>query len=359
MNIGIDGRALQGARTGIGRYVYELCIRLDKILPEAIFFVYSPTHIDLPIVSDRWILRVDNSKWAESLKPVLWLKLMCGRICRNDNLDFFWGSATFLPRLNSSVKTVVTVYDLNYKLAPETMGFAHKWAFKLFFKHDIALANVVVSISKGTSKRLLNFIGRAADRVIYPAVNSSFYPQPEYLIESVLKKHKLSQPYLLAVATWEPRKNLEKLILTFLNMKEQGVLPKHNLLLVGGRGWNDQHLSQLLNGQDSVISLGYINDGHLPAIYSGADIFIFPSIYEGFGMPVAEAISCGTVTVTSDTPELREAGGDEGIYITPDSTGIRDGILIGLSRIKKTKSRIPPMPTWEYEARKLADIFDG
>lgn len=359
MKIGIDGRALQGARTGVGRYVYELCRELDRALPAAQFFVYSSVSLEMPVLSERWILRLDQSPLAKYLKSVLWLKYRCGQLCKKDNLDVFWGAATFLPQLPRSVRTVITVYDLNFKIVPETMSFTHRWAFRLFFKKDVARANVVTAISRGSSDRLFNLFGRAADAIVYPAIDASFSPQAMTRVQEVLLRHDLSRPYLLAVATWEPRKNLELLIHTFLDMKEQGLLGEHKLVLVGGRGWKDQRLAELLSGTDSVIPLGYVPDDQLAPLYSGAELFIFPSIYEGFGMPVAEASACGAKVVASDTPELREAGGGDVIYVVPTAEGIRQGILFGLSKGNQPEGIKRNFPSWEIGAKCLAAALEG
>lgn len=359
MRIGIDGRALQGARTGVGRYIFELCRELDKVLPNAQFFVYSSVPLEMPVLSRRWILRLDKSPLAAHLKSVLWLKYRCGLLCKKDNLDVFWGAATFLPQIPSSLRTVITVYDLNFKIAPETMSFTHRWAFKLFFKKDVARANVVTAISKGSSDRLLGLFGRAADAIVYPAIDDSFNPQSAARVREVLIRHSLLRPYFLAVATWEPRKNLELLIRTFLSMKEQGLLAEHKLVLVGGRGWKDQRLVRLLAGADSVVPLGYVPDEHLAPLYSGAAVFIFPSLYEGFGMPVAEAKACGTRVVASDTPELREAGGEDVIYISPTAEGIRQGILRAISLEMQAEGIRHRFPSWTTGAADLAGVFKG
>ncbi len=359
MRIGIDGRALQGAQTGVGRYVCELCRELDRALPTAQFFVYSSVPFEMPVLSERWVLRLDKSPLAKYMKPVLWIKYRCGFLCKKDNLDVFWGAATFLPQLPCTVQTVITVYDLNFKIVPETMSITHRWAFRLFFKKDVARANAVTAISRGSSDRLFSLFGRAADAIVYPAIDASFSPQSEARVQEVLLQHALSGPYLLAVATWEPRKNLELLIHTFLGMKKQGLLSEHKLVLVGGRGWKDQRLAALLSGADSIIPLGYVPDDQLAPLYSGADIFIFPSIYEGFGMPVAEARACGTKVVASDTPELREAGGENVIYIVPTAEGIQDGILKALPQPKmRAKTNSANIRSWKSSAVTLASTIN-
>lgn len=357
IRIGIDGRALQGARTGIGRYVFELCRELDRQLPDATFFVYSNVQIEMPVLSERWVLRLDPFPWAGKMKSVLWLKTRCGTLCRQDDLDVFWGAATFLPTLPRTVRTVTTVYDLNYKIAPETMSVTHRWAFRLFFKKDVACADVVLTISKGSSVRLHYFFGRSADAIIYPAINASFSPQSETHIQEVLLRQALSRPYLLAVATWEPRKNLELLIHAFLDMKRRGLLREHKLVLVGGRGWKDRRLAELLSGTDSVVPLGYVSDEQLAPLYSGAEVFVFPSIYEGFGMPVLEALACGTKVVASDILELREAGGEDTTYVAPTVAGLENGILTALSQPKMRNMDVSGLPSWKQGAAVLAAVM--
>lgn len=358
--MGLDGRALQGSRTGVGRYVFELCKELDRQLPSATFFVYSNVPVELPISSARWVLRVDPSKWASKMKSVLWLKLRCGALCERDNLDVFWGSAVFLPVLPEKVRTAITVYDLTYKIVPRTMGVTHRWAFRLFFKNDLLRSDSVLAISKGTSDRLFKLYGRAADAIVYPAVNNCFKRQSEEFVQQILSQYSLTNPYLLAVATLEPRKNLELLIRTFLDMKRRGLLCEHKLVLVGGRGWKDRRLVELIAGASSVIPLGYISDASLAPLYSGAEAFIFPSLYEGFGIPILEAIACETKVVTSDIPELREAGRGDAIYIDPTAAGIEEGVLQVLTQsARKNGVDISRQPSWKQEAKKLTSALLG
>lgn len=359
LRIGIDGRALQGRRTGVGRYVFELCRELDEQLQDAAFFVYSNKPVEMPVLSDRWTLRLDPLSWAAKLKSVLWLKLRCGALCRQDDLDVFWGAATFLPSLPHTVRTIVTVYDLNYKIVPETMSRTHLWGFKLFFSRDILRSDIVTAISEGSSSRLHGFVGRSADAIVYPAIDAAFRPQSDSAIQDLLDKHSFSRPYLLAVATWEPRKNLELLIRVFLDMKSRGELPGRKLVLVGGRGWKDERLVGLLAGTDSVVPLGYVPDEDLPALYSGAELFVFPSIYEGFGMPVLEAAACGARVVASDIPEVREAGGANATYTEPTANGICRGIVRALSEKPAQYEAADELTSWKKSAENLVSIIIG
>ncbi|HHX40968.1 MAG TPA: glycosyltransferase family 4 protein, partial [Armatimonadetes bacterium] len=134
LRIGIDGRALQGQRSGVGRYVWELCRGLDRLLPNARFFIYSHLPLEMPVTAGRWQLRLDSHPLAPRMKAIAWLKLRAGALCRQDALDLFWGTCSFLPSLPRGVRTVVTVHDLNYRLVPETMERSHQIAYALFFR---------------------------------------------------------------------------------------------------------------------------------------------------------------------------------------------------------------------------------
>lgn len=358
IRIGIDGRSLERNLTGIGRYVHEICKELDACLPEARFFIYSQWPINVPRISNRWVYRVDPSPLKKHMKSVVWLKLRAGHLCEHDGLDMYWASATLLPRFRTPVKTVTTVYDLNHIVVPESMPRATLLAHRLFFRRDILRADVVAAISKGTSDRLYEYAGAKSDLIMTPSISDSFRKRSPEEIDGTLSSLGVIRPYLLALGTLEPRKNLDRLVHAFLELKRAGKIPQHKLVLVGGKGWRDSKLNRLVQDASAhdVISLGYVSDQHLPALYGGADLFVFPSVYEGFGMPVLEARACGTAIVATGTSEIQEAGGDSAVYIEPTLEGIKDGILNALAA-PKLNSACGSGWTWTDNARILADVF--
>jgi glycosyltransferase involved in cell wall biosynthesis len=356
--IGIDGRRLGPNLKGIGRYVWELCRGLDRILPAAQFFLYSPTPTDLAPISRRWSIRVEDSEWWRRLPNNLWLVARAGMFSRRDNLDVFWAGTGLLPLVGLNVRKVLTIHDVVHRVAPETMDWRALWAARLFFNKSLAGADAIVTNSTGTAARLSASFGYQAAAVVRPGLSEDFHQHSTVQIKAVLMRFGLSRPYFLAVSTWEPRKGLGALIRVFLRMKAEGWMPNHKLVLVGERGWKDSSIIELVRGSDSVVSLGYVDNAPLAALYSGADVFIYPSTYEGFGMPVLEARACGARVVTSNLPELREAGGDEAIYIAPNESGIRSGLIQAL----KTDSSAPVdwrNWSWDESAAVLARVLLG
>jgi glycosyltransferase involved in cell wall biosynthesis len=355
INIGIDGSFLSGQKRGHARYAFELCRELDTYLPNANFFVYSPLPIEMPVISPRWKLRSQGKILAVS--PISWLKTVGSWMCRKDQLDVFWGTYFFLPYLDKSTKTILTVHDLWFDIDSTSMDWLHTQAFYLFLKNDVNRADIVITNSQGTDQQLFNYTGRNSI-IIQPGVSDIFKPLPISTVNIELKNHQISCPYLLNVATWEPRKNVELLVKTFINMKKDGLIPQYKLVLVGKKGWKYEGIETLIDneGKNDIIVLGYVPDEQLPALYSGADLFVFPSVYEGFGIPVLEARACSTKVVTTDIPELREAGGFDTIYIQPTESGIRQGILTALSQPSRNQNN-QSIPTWKEGARTLAKIM--
>ena len=368
MRVGIDGRALQGRRTGVGRYVFETCRELDMLLPQADFFVYAPEPVELPAGSGRWRCRIESTRWARRLKPIAWLKLRAGQLCRQDRLDVFWGSATLLPTLPAGVRSLSTVYDLTFRIAPETMGWTHLVAHQLFFARDVRRADYRVAISQGTADRLQAWLGPPAAAVARPAVSPAFRPSHPATVERALAELGIERPYFLAVGTWEPRKNLELLIRVFRGLQADGEFRDHRLVLAGGAGWKDERLRALLNhGRSSgvppiphsVIPVGFVTDEQLAQLYSGCRAFVFPSRYEGFGIPVLEARACGAAVVATDLPELREAGGSDVVYIPPTTEGLRDGLRRVIGRPPAAPLSPELLPGWRESAAVLARYFYG
>lgn len=208
LRVGIDGRMLGPNPRGIARYTVEMCRALDRVLGNAEFFLYARRPVEAPVASPRWHVRVDGSGPGRWLPNSLWLALQAGRVAARDDVDVFWGATGLLPLIWVPRRTVVTVYDLVYCVAPETTNRRSLWSARLFFERSVAKADAVVAISWGTARRLEAKLGRGAMAVAYPGVSPACRPAANAEVASVKRRYGLSDPYLLSVATREPRKKI-------------------------------------------------------------------------------------------------------------------------------------------------------
>lgn len=356
LRLGIDATVLSKQLTGIGRYLLEICRQLDILLPEARFFLYSPEPLAIRLPSDRWIARQEGARVAQLASSYAWLKLYARKMAEADDIDIFWAPRTILPARSRAFRTVATVHDLNYRIVPSSMPSGTLWVHRFWFAGDSRRADAVVTNSQGTADRLRDMLGIAADGVALPGVTDGFEPQLPKYVSARLAAFKISGPYFLAVGTLEPRKNLSALIEAFVSLKRDGKLGEHNLLFVGSQGWRDRKLCSLLAEVRELGGrwLGFVPDEDLAVLYAGATAFIFPSMYEGFGIPALEARACGARVVASNIPELRESGGPEGIYIAPTIDGIRAGLLTAMQAPKPTVAK---PEDWVASAEVMACIF--
>lgn len=328
LKLGIDGDALCKPLSGIGQYVFNLCKELDILMPAAEFFVYTRHEAEqLALPSARWLVRREPSSFARKLPSFLWLKIRGAALAHRDRLDVFWAGRTIHPGKRAAAKLAVTVHDLNHQLVPETMELSTRWSHIAFFDNDVRSADVVFSNSQGTSDRLLRWVGRAADVVVLPGVRADFQPLDDSQRQAAheeLAPLGIVPPYVLAVSTLEPRKNIGALVDAFVHLKKSGGLINHKLVLVGARGWQNKALAKNIadNAQYDIVLPGYIPDVLMPGVFALADVLVMPSLYEGFGMPVLEARAMGTPVIISNVPELIEAAEGAGQVIEPTAAAI-------------------------------------
>jgi len=357
LRIGVDGDALRTPLSGVGYYVFNLCSELEALLPEALFIAYSrlpPGEVLLP--SSHWQLRSEPVAVLRYLPSFIWLKTRCRAMCASDALDVFWAGRTLHPRLAGGVRTVCTVHDLNHLVMPKTMQFQTRWSHRFWFRADLFAADCVLANSRGTAERIRSMVGAKVKDIVPPGVKPQFETRlsgHEIELPENLARLGVKRPYLLSVATPEPRKNLETVLRAYIDLKRSGMLSEHQLVLAGPSGWKNRALAQRLREARSfgLVQAGYVPEEFMPQLYAEADALVFPSLYEGFGMPVLEARIAGTRVVTSDIPELREAGDEHAIYVQPTFEGIKAGILHAI-RLPKP----PPAPgrSWKDAARILA-----
>lgn len=201
--------------------------------------------------------------------------------------------------------------------------------------------------------------------IVPEAAGRRFRPMEMVEVDPILQKYGIVRPYILYVGALESRKNLPRLLEAYAQLRQWST--KWRLVIVGARKWKFSPIFetvQRLGLEPHVTFTGYVADEHLPALYAGADLFAFPSLYEGFGLPVLEAMACGTPVVTSNTSSLPEVAGDAAILVDPNSVGqIAEAMRSVLSQPTLAAELIEKGParsglfTWERTAQETIDVY--
>jgi len=345
MLIGIDAsRAVRAKRTGVERYCLEI-IRGLLALPQA--------------AAHRWRLYVDDAPVAPltgdglpanaeiCVLPArrLWTHIALRReiLRRPPNVLFVPGHVIpfVLPRRRLP-PTVVTLHDLGYLYFPD----AHTWAQRLYLtwstRWSASAATRIIAVSHATAGELHRQLGPARDKawdklqVVHEAVSVLPTPTAE-CVQATRVRYGLARPYALYVGTIHPRKNIARLLAAHATVSQHGDL---DLALVGAPGWRSDALIAQAAGQEYVHLLGYTPDADLPALLAGATCFVFPSLYEGFGLPVLEAQSLGVPVMTSHNSALPEIAGGAALLVDPTDVDAIAQAMLQLSQDEALRRRL-------------------
>jgi glycosyltransferase involved in cell wall biosynthesis len=320
MRIGIDYTAAVRQMGGIGRYTRNLIRALAEIDQNGEYVLWVaggrrglddsdwPPNFHLRTIplSDRWV----NLLWQRMRIP-LPIESMVG------HLDVFHSPDFVLPPTRSAARTLVTVHDLSFLRVPECFVPSFREYLKAAVRRSVARADAILADSESTRADLRELLGVSDERiaVVYPGVEARFRPIRETsVLEVVQRKYVLPERFILGVGTLQPRKNFTGLIDAFSRLME----PDLQLVLAGGVGWLHEPILETISQrhlQDRVRLLGFVDDHDLPALYSLATVFAFPSWYEGFGLPVLEAMACGTPVVTANNSALPEVAGNAALMV--------------------------------------------
>ncbi len=226
-------------------------------------------------------------------------------------------------------KLTTTLHDLTCWVMPEMHRAATVAGDKRFAQQIVGHADGVIAISQSTRRDAIEHLRLAPEKieVIYSGVSEAFFnPRPEG-IDDVKRKYGLAKPYLLFVSTIEPRKNVDGLLDAYEGLGDE-LRAEFELVLVGSIGWAEPAtIARLRSPSPSVRYLGYVPEEDLPSLTAGAAVCVYPSYYEGFGLPVAQALAAGVPVLTSHGSSLPEVAGDAAVYVDPrSSSDIRDGI---------------------------------
>ncbi len=321
MHIGIDAsRAARAQRTGTEGYSLQLIralMALDADDEFTLYFNQTPPPGLLP--------GAPNFHSLAFPMPRLWTHLALSAQMSRQPPDVLLVPAHVLPIVHPP-RSVVTVHDLGYLKWPTSHRAFDRWYLDLSNRYHARAATRLLAISQATRDDLIQCYGVPAGRITVTqlAADESFRPAGPADVDAVRRRYSLAGRYLLYVGTLQPRKNLPRLVRAFASIA--GDRPDLQLVLVGKQGWMYEALRSevgRLGVENRVLFTGYAPAEDLPALYTGALAFAFPSLYEGFGMPALEAMSCGAPVVASNVSSLPEVVGDAGILVDPtDETAL-------------------------------------
>jgi len=368
MRIGIDIRVLSGQRTGIGRFVGQLLGGLASVDKENSYILFfnalkGPVPTDIPgngnfeTISIRWPNRLLNVAWAYSPYPKI--ESFTGA------LDVFHAPSFQMPPVRRAA-SVLTIHDLVFLLHPEMAIPSSVRHFGPRIRHYTRRANIIVADSNATAKDIIDHLEAPPERVktVYPG--ATIIPRADRAqVDAARQKHGIRSDFILFVGAIEPRKNLARLFEAF------GISGLHRdleLVLVGPKGWHTKEIFatwESLPCRRKIRWLDYVEDADLAALYSGAAFFAYPSLLEGFGLPILEAMSVGCPILTSNVSSMPEVAGDAAIYVDPlDVDSIANGMrrLADDSDLRKALAELGQkrvkLFSWERTAREMIGIYE-
>lgn len=323
MRVGISAYLLHAGSSyraaGVSSYVRQLLTHLPRVRPDHSYIAFHGR--DAPQLSG---VQSVLSAVPTDRPParVAWEQLALPLQAKGHRVDVLHGTVNVLPLLLRT-PTVVTVHDLSFMRYPDRFLPAKVAYLRVAVATSVRRAGHVIAVSEHTRHDVLDLLGASADRisVVHQGVDCSFHLMSEKERERFRRRTWGGRPYLLHVGTLEPRKNLDLLIRAFSEVRRKLGIP-HALALVGGRGWMSDSLATLiakLGLEEDVRLVGFVPAEELPLWYNCADLFAYPSAYEGFGLPVLEAMACGLPAITSASSALQELAGGACLMVEPDS----------------------------------------
>jgi len=345
---------------GVGRYTEELARALLSC-SDFKFTFYAGVLRQLPF----FLLRRRIKPWSRANWRLLPLPPRVAELVWNHTplpFEFVSGSQDLIHTSDwtaplTRCPSVTTIHDLVFHHYPQTVHPNIRRVQTTRLSRAIRAGTHFIADSKNTKTDLMKIYSLPSSRitVIYPGISSQFTQVTKNQITQVKNIYKLPDRYLLTLATREPRKNLSRLIQAWSTLKS--TFPTIPPLVIAGRyGWGQE-----TPPPTGVLVTGYINDSDLPALYSGAKLLVYPSLYEGFGFPVLEAMACGTPVVTSNTSSLPEVAGDAAILINPqDPIAIAAGIKQALAHTQTLREkglRQAKRFSWDRTARATLAVY--
>ena len=320
-------------------------------------FPNAHIHHTAPIVSASPPLRI------------LWEQIVLPKRLRAIDADVCWYPDHTLSLLDEDHSSVITIYDLSFLRMPGTHPFLRRLYKSGTIRRSVRLASKIICVSEFTRREVSQLLGVPEEHLhvsgagLEQRFSSESHPEA---LNALRARYSLPERFILFVGTIEPRKNLVRTIEAYASLKKEEGIP-HVLAIAGKRGWLSGEIfrrAREVEKRAPVRFLGYVPDDDLPLLYNASELLVYPSLYEGFGLPVLEAMACGTPVVTSNSSSLPEVVGEAGVLVNPYDVGaIKEGIRRALldsnlrERLRREGLKRAQTFTWEKAAKETLKVL--
>jgi glycosyltransferase involved in cell wall biosynthesis len=373
MKIMIDTRSVDARQSGVGKYVTHLIRGLEAVGRKNHYVLMVTTRQlrDFPNFFSKFDVYTVPFSSENHFLGDPWEFFLLPNALRREKIDLFHGPAFMAPPFHKHFKSVATIHDLVAFHHPHTIPTKYAFYMRYLIKLMIRKADGIITDSEFIRHEIIKMF-RIKEEIIFTvpiSVSDLFKPVGDAdRIENLKKRYGIQKRYFLHVGNIEPRKNLINLFRA-CDLVWQKLGRDFQLVVVGKKGWLYSDIFETLKDAAfarDVVFTGYVEDKDIPALYSGADFFVFPSLYEGFGLPILEAMRCGVPVIASHVASLPEVAGDAALYVDPkDPKDIAEKLLtladdFSLQESLRQKGFLQAAKfSWERTARKTLDVYEA
>ena len=369
MRVGINASKYYKLNTGVGRYTSNLCRYIIGSDNGNDYYFYLPGLNSGPYRKDMTGVQLEKQRvfLQNNTLRILWEQILLPIRIRKDRLDLFHYTDHAMSLIQRMYPIVITVHDIAYIRFPGLLNKSRQIYKKYILNLSIKMADIIIADSHSTKRDIVEFfnVDEKKIKVVHLGVESRFRPISN--VEDYRTKNNLPSKVILNIGTLEPRKNVVTLIKAFKKLQARG-LKDYVLVIAGEKGWLYKQIFEEVKSsgvEQSIRLLGIVRDEDLPLLYNCADLFVYPSLYEGFGLPPLEAMACGVPIITSNTSSLPEVVGNAGIMVDPcDINSLYEAIYNVLEdselrhRMRRDGLKRSKMFTWEKMVNEVLEIYN-
>lgn len=357
MRIGIDIKAFKNGSTGIARYLKSMLWYMMQYDSENEYFLFQPVPNFSLDPKSNWHLITTNWK----IPGTLWLEICIPYYLKKYHIDIFWAPEQVCPHLfTGKTKIITTVHDLTYHRYPETVVMTNMLILNLLMKATINRSDAIITVSDYVKREILSLFGWLSPGKVHTISNGG----PQWDLPPDYQRARRGD-FLFFAGNLEPRKNIYNVIRALEILHEKGVsIP---LYIAGPKGWKNKEILKHIHNstvKNNIHQIGYVSEEDLKTNYQKCKALIYPSFYEGFGLPLLEALSQDCPVITSKGTVMEEIGGDAVLLVDPkDPNSIATGILnlikddTLISKLLKHRDEVLNTYTWQSSAEKLVHLF--